>query len=120
MVKHKRRGRTAQSKASAGRMDAGEGLQSVLTAFRILDQLRLLSRFLGSGLGYRCNSKPELVYVRDRAAWLRSIRAALEELPPTVVVPAHGDPVLDNVVERTRLAIDAIDTGMTRPYCGSQ
>ena len=76
--------------------------------------LRLLSRFLGSGLGYRCNSKPELVYVRDRAAWLGSIRAALEELPPTVVVPAHGDPVTDNVVERTRRAIDAIDTGLTK------
>jgi hypothetical protein len=76
--------------------------------------LRLLSRFLGGGLGYRCNSKPELVYVRDRAAWLGSIRAALAELPPTVVVPAHGDPVTDNVVERTRRAIDAIDTGMAK------
>jgi hypothetical protein len=76
--------------------------------------LRLLSRFLGSGLGYRCNSKPELVYVQDRAAWLGSIRAALEELPPTVVVPAHGDPVTDDVVERTRRAIDAIDIGMPK------
>jgi hypothetical protein len=41
-------------------------------------------------------------------------RDGLEELPPTVVVPAHGDPVTDNVVERTRRAIDAIDTGMTK------
>ena len=38
-MKHKRRTRTAQPKAPAGRMDAGEGLQSVQTAFRILDQL---------------------------------------------------------------------------------
>ena len=36
---HKRRPRAAQSKARAGRMDAREGLQSVQTAFRILDQL---------------------------------------------------------------------------------
>lgn len=38
-MRHKRRARTAQSKAPAGRLDAGEGLQSVQTAFRILDQL---------------------------------------------------------------------------------
>ena len=72
--------------------------------------LRLLSRLVGSGLGYRCNSKPELVYVRDRAAWLGSVRAALEELPAAVVVPAHGDPVTEDAKERTRRAIDTIVT----------
>jgi hypothetical protein len=71
--------------------------------------LRLLARFVGSGLGYRCNSKPELVYVRDRAAWIGSIRKALEECPPTIVVPAHGDPVTEEASGRTRRAIDAID-----------
>lgn len=71
--------------------------------------LRLLSRLLGSGPGYRCNSKPELVYVRDRAAWLESIREAFAERPPAIVVPAHGDPVTENAAERTRRAIDAID-----------
>ena len=71
--------------------------------------LRLLARFVGSGLGYRCNSKPELVYVSDRAAWLGSIRQALEESPPTIVVPAHGDPVTEDTAARTRLAIDAVD-----------
>jgi hypothetical protein len=30
-------------------------------------------------------------------------------MPPAVVVPAHGDPVSDDAVERTRRAIDAID-----------
>jgi hypothetical protein len=75
--------------------------------------LRWLSRFAGSGPGYRCNSKPELVYVRDRAAWLGSIRVALEERAPAVVVPAHGDPVTDDALERTRRAIDAIDTAVT-------
>jgi hypothetical protein len=44
--------------------------------------LRFLARFVGSGLGYRCNSKPEMVYVRDRVAWIRSIREALEDYPP--------------------------------------
>jgi hypothetical protein len=73
--------------------------------------LRLLARFVGSGLGYRCNSKPELVYVQDRAAWLGSIRAALEKLPPTVVIPAHGDPVTKDAAARTLLAIKAVDTG---------
>jgi hypothetical protein len=72
--------------------------------------LRLLSRFAGSGLGYRCNSKPELVYVRNRAAWLRSIRAGLEKFPPAIVVPAHGDPVTEDTAARTRRAMQAIDT----------
>ncbi|MGI9024270.1 MAG: hypothetical protein ACR2GP_01585 [Burkholderiaceae bacterium] len=72
--------------------------------------LRRLSRFVGSGPGYRCNSQPELVYVRDRTAWLSSIRDALEKSPPTVVVPAHGDAVTDNTAQRTRRAMEAIDT----------
>lgn len=76
--------------------------------------LRLLARFTGSGLGYRVNSKPELVYVRDRAAWIESIRAALEEMSPSAVLPAHGNPVTEQVVERTRCAIDAIDTKKPR------
>ena len=38
-MKAKRKLRTAQPKVLAGRMDAGEGLRSVQTAFRILDEL---------------------------------------------------------------------------------
>ena len=38
-MKSKRKLRTAQSKVPAGRMGRGEGLRSVQTAFRILDQL---------------------------------------------------------------------------------
>lgn len=72
--------------------------------------LRLVARFAGSGLGYRVNSKPELVYVRDRAAWIASIRKELSAMPPWMVIPAHGDPVTEQVVERTRHAIDAVDT----------
>ena len=63
--------------------------------------LRLVGRLAGSGLGYRCNSKPELVYVDDRAAWLRSIREAIAAAPPAIVVPAHGDPVIDDTARRT-------------------
>ena len=71
--------------------------------------LRMLSRFAGGGLGCRCNSKPELVYVRDRAARIGSVRSALDRFPPSIVVPAHGDPVAENATERTRRALDAID-----------
>lgn len=71
--------------------------------------LRSVARFFGSGLGFRCNSKPELVYVRDRAAWIGSIRSALASAPPSVVVPAHGNPVVRDAAERTRRALDAID-----------
>jgi glyoxylase-like metal-dependent hydrolase (beta-lactamase superfamily II) len=76
--------------------------------------LRFLARFVGGGLGYRCNSKPEMVYVRDRAAWIRSIREALEECAPAIVVPAHGDPVTEDAVVRTRRAIDAVDAKVAR------
>ena len=76
--------------------------------------LRLVSRLAGSGPGYRCNSKPELVYVRDRTTWLRSIRAALNELPPAVVVPAHGDPLTEEAAELTRCAINAVDSTVSK------
>jgi hypothetical protein len=55
--------------------------------------LRLASRLAGSGPGYRCSSRPELVYVSDRRAWLSSVSNALAAAPPSVVVPAHGEPV---------------------------
>jgi hypothetical protein len=71
--------------------------------------LRLLSGLVGSGLGFRANSKPEFVYVRDRTVWLDSIRVVLDETPPAIVVPAHGDPVTEDAAARTRRATDAID-----------
>lgn len=64
--------------------------------------LRVVARFLGGGLGYRCNSKPELVYVRDRRAWMRSVREGMDAHPPSIVVPAHGDPVVDDTARRTQ------------------
>jgi glyoxylase-like metal-dependent hydrolase (beta-lactamase superfamily II) len=63
--------------------------------------LRLLSRLVGSGPGYRRNTKPGLVYVRDSAAWLSSVRHALTAHPPTRVVPAHGDPVTEDTASKT-------------------
>lgn len=61
---------------------------------------------VGSGLGYRRNGRPELVYVNDRAAWLRSIRAVVERDPPSIVMPAHGDPVVEDTAARTRLVLN--------------
>jgi hypothetical protein len=68
--------------------------------------LRLLGRLAGSGLGYRRNSKPELVYVADRGAWLESVRRAIAPHPPSIVVPAHGDPVLDDTAGRTAAVLE--------------
>ncbi|MGY4396788.1 hypothetical protein ACVWZA_001973 [Sphingomonas sp. UYAg733] len=79
--------------------------------------LRLLATlFFGSGLGFRANAKPELVYVADRTAWLDSIAASLAEAPPTIVVPAHGDPVIIDAAARTIAAANAIDP--RRPKAG--
>lgn len=63
--------------------------------------LRPLSRLAGSGPGYRRNARPELVYVRERAGWLNSVRSALTAHPPTLVVPAHGDPITDDAAGKT-------------------
>jgi hypothetical protein len=63
--------------------------------------LRLVAPLLGSGLGYRRNTKPGLVYVRDGAAWLNSIRNILANHPPSIVLPAHGNPVFDDAARRT-------------------
>jgi hypothetical protein len=65
-----------------------------------------LSRLAGSGPGYRRNSRPELVYVRDRAAWLASVRRSVAAHPPTIAVPAHGDAVTRDTVERTAKLLD--------------
>ena len=65
--------------------------------------LRPLAWLGGSGPGYRRNSRPELVYVSERAPWLASVRNALAAHPPTLVVPAHGDPVVHDAAGRTKL-----------------
>jgi hypothetical protein len=63
--------------------------------------LRILARLVGSGPGYRRNARPGLVYVRDASSWLASVRSALTLRPPTIAVPAHGDPVTDDTTART-------------------
>lgn len=67
--------------------------------------LRVVSRLAGSGPGYRRNARPELVYVRDRAAWLSSVRSAVAAHPPNVVVPAHGDAVVADAAARTAAVV---------------
>jgi|KBSSwiStaDraftv2_1062776.scaffolds.fasta_scaffold01867_2 hypothetical protein len=64
--------------------------------------LRMIAPLAGSGMGYRRNSKPGLVYVRNPKAWLHSITNALEAEPPSIVVPAHGNPVTQDAALRTR------------------
>jgi hypothetical protein len=64
--------------------------------------LRMISPLAGSGMGYRRNSKPGMIYVRNPKAWLQSIANALDAEPPSVVVPAHGDPVTQDTARRTR------------------
>jgi hypothetical protein len=68
---------------------------------------RLVAPLAGGGLGYRRNARPGLIYVRDRAAWLRSIADEVGNHPPTIAVPAHGDPVLADTARRTRELLDA-------------
>jgi hypothetical protein len=63
--------------------------------------IRIVSRLAGSGPGFRRNSLPELVYLRHRAPWLESVRHAIEARPPSIVVPAHGDPVVNETAART-------------------
>jgi hypothetical protein len=67
--------------------------------------LRLVSRLAGSGPGFRRNARPELVYVQNRGTWLSSIRRAITANPPTIVVPAHGDPVLADAAARTAAVV---------------
>jgi hypothetical protein len=74
--------------------------------------LRLLARFVaGSGLGYRRNQRPGLVYVRDPHAWLTSVHAAVQPAPPTIAVPAHGAPVVDDAPSRTLALLDPATKG---------
>lgn len=63
---------------------------------------RFIFSLLGGGPGYRFNKAPALFYLRDRMAWKRSVLSAFEAAPPTVVLPAHGDPVTDDVASRSR------------------
>lgn len=64
--------------------------------------LRRIAPLAGSGLGYRRNSRPGLIYVQNPTAWLHSIRNALDADPPSIVVPAHGNPVTEDTARRTR------------------
>jgi hypothetical protein len=62
----------------------------------------LLFSLLGGGQGYRYNGVPAMVYMKDRGAWGRSVRAAMEKSPPTALLPGHGAPFRDNAAKRTR------------------
>ena len=63
---------------------------------------RIIAPLAGSGLGYRRNSKPKVIYVRDPVVWLGSVRDAVTSRPPSIVVPAHGDPVTEDTARQTQ------------------
>jgi glyoxylase-like metal-dependent hydrolase (beta-lactamase superfamily II) len=62
----------------------------------------LLFSLLGGGSGYRYNGVPAMVYMKDRAAWARSVHAAMEKAPPTAILPGHGAPFRDDPAARTK------------------
>jgi glyoxylase-like metal-dependent hydrolase (beta-lactamase superfamily II) len=63
---------------------------------------RFILGLLGGGSGYRFNRMPTIVYVKDRSAWFASVLRAFEQAPPTVILPAHGDPVRDDAMAKSR------------------
>ncbi len=62
----------------------------------------LLFSVLGGGPGFRYNGVPAMVYMKDRAAWASSVRAAFEKSPPTAIVPGHGAALKDDSAVRAR------------------
>lgn len=66
---------------------------------------RFIFGLLGGGPGYRVNRLPTFMYVKDRPAWIASVLKAFEAAPPTVVIPAHGDPVRDDAMGRSRAVL---------------
>ncbi len=63
---------------------------------------RFVFSLFGGNAGYKLNKVPAMVYLKDRAAFVASVRTAIEAAPATVVYPAHGDAVTDDVMPRTR------------------
>lgn len=63
---------------------------------------RFIFGLLGGKPGYRLNRVPGIVYIKDHATWAASVLKAFEAAPPTVVIPAHGDPVRDDAMGRSR------------------
>jgi hypothetical protein len=70
--------------------------------------LRIVSRLVAHGPGFGLNPKPELVFVSDRKAWLASLQTAVNADPPSILVCAHGDPVVADTAHRTAMAIDLV------------
>jgi hypothetical protein len=79
----------------------GDLLSNTSTA-DIAAPARWIFGLLGGGSGYRFNRVPAMVYVGDRKAWTDSVRVAFEKAPPSVIVPAHGDPLRENATARSR------------------
>jgi hypothetical protein len=70
----------------------------------------IIFRLLGGGPDYRFNGVPAMVYMKDRAAWARSVLAAMEKAQPTAVLPGHGAPLKrnDGPAARTKEILSAL------------
>ena len=64
--------------------------------------MRLVMSLFGGATGYRFNRAPSMVYVGDRSTWKLSVLSAIERAAPSAILPAHGNPVVDNPVADTR------------------
>jgi hypothetical protein len=63
---------------------------------------RMVFSLLGGGPGYRYNPVPAIVYLKDKARWKSDVRGRMTKEPPAVMFPAHGEPVVEDVVARTQ------------------
>ena len=63
---------------------------------------RFIFGLFGGNGGYKLNKIPSMVYLKDKAAFVASVRSAVEAAPMTLAYPAHGDPVTDDVMAQTR------------------
>jgi glyoxylase-like metal-dependent hydrolase (beta-lactamase superfamily II) len=63
---------------------------------------RFVFGLLGSKGGFCVNRVPSIVYIKDRPAWIASVRKSFDDAPPTVVMPGHGDPVTDDATAKSR------------------
>jgi hypothetical protein len=68
----------------------------------------LLFKLLGGGSGFRYNGVPAMVYMKDRAAWAGSVRAAMEKAPPTAILPGHGAPYKEDPAKRAQEILAAL------------
>ncbi len=87
---------------AAGTVWFGGDLISNTSAADMSLLARIGFSLMGGGPGYRFNSVPSMVYLKDKAAWKADVRARMAEHPPVAVLPAHGDAVTADAAALTQ------------------